>query len=484
LLESEYFNLLYPKITLGDVMDDNWTENEFFTLYTGDARTDKRAKKILEAFGKIPGAPISQVFKGWGEIKAAYRFFSSKRITPKKILDPHSAATVKRIKAHRVVLLPTDTTSGDYTGKHSIEGLGRLSANQNGDNLGIFVHPTLALTPERLCLGVVGAKIWTRPLIKSKLSRSQKKNRSIEEKEIYRWIESYELACEVAEQAPNTQIISMTDREGDFTDLFVVVNNKKEENKKCADIIVRSCQDRCLLEEGLDAENNIKLGQALRTSPKLGEIEFNLPATQGRKQRVVKQTIRARTITFRGTKKRKIRINAVMAIEENPPKGEKAVSWIFLTTLPIGTFEECIKIIEYYLCRWEIEIFNKILKSGCKVEEKQLQTADRLKALIALFLILAWRVQYLMMIGRTCPNISSATIFEECEWKSVCKITHKTEPIPAEAPPLNDFIRMIAMLGGYIGRSGDPPPGPKVIWKGLTRMADFSIAWEAFVYAA
>ena len=113
------------------------------------------------------------------------------------------------------------------------------------------------------------------------------------------------------------------------------------------------------------------------------------------------------------------------------------------------------------------------MKSGCKIEEKQLQTADRLKVLIALFLILTWRIQYLMMIGRSCPNISSATLFEECEWKSVYKIVHKSEPIPTEAPSLKDFIRMIALLGGYIGRNNDPPPGPKVMWKGLTRMADF-----------
>jgi hypothetical protein len=462
-------------------MDEDWIENEFSTLYIGDARIDKRGKEIFSAFGNAPGSPISQVFKSWAEMKACYRFFSNARVTPEKLLSPHSFATIKRIKTFPVVLLPTDTTSGDYTDKPSIEGLGRLSANQSGDNYGIYVHPTLAVTPERLCLGVVGAKIWTREIKKSKLSRTEKKNRPIEEKEIYRWIESYNLACEVAEQTPKTQIISITDREGDFTDLFAEVYKRKEENPKSADVIVRSCQDRCLEEKEPDSEKSIKLRQALHSSSELGEIEFTLPATQGRKQRVVKQTIKARTVTFKGTKNRKIKINAVMAIEENPPEGEKALCWIFLTTLPIGTFEEAVRIIEYYLCRWEIEIFNKILKSGCKIEEKQLQTADRLMILIALFLILAWRIQYLMMLGRTCPNISSATIFEECEWKSVFKILHKNEPIPSEAPLLKDFIRMIAMLGGYIGRNNDPPPGPKVMWKGMTRMSDFSMAWEAFV---
>ena len=462
-------------------MDENWVGQEFLTVYFGDARVDERGKKILAFFGNTPGESISKVFKVWSEIKACYRFFDNARVEPEKILSPHSVATIKRIKTFPIVLMPTDTTSGDYTGKSSIEGLGRLSSNQHGDNLGIFVHPTLAVTPERLCLGVVGAKIWTREIEKSKLSKQKKKNRPIEEKEIYRWIESYDLACDVAEQAPNTQIISITDREGDFTDLFEEVLKRKEGDQKSADVIVRSCQDRCLEEKDPETEKSIKLRRALHTSPKLGEIEFILPAIQGRKQRVVKQTIKAKTIIFRGTKNRKIKINAVMAIEENPPECEKGLFWIFLTTLPIGNFEEAVKVIDYYLCRWEIEIFNKILKSGCKIEEKQLQTGDRLKNFIALFLIVAWRIQYLMMLGRTCPSISSGDLFEECEWKSVFKIVNRNEPIPAEPPPLKDFIRMIAMLGGYIGRNNDPPPGPKVMWKGLTRMSDFAMAWEVFM---
>lgn len=460
---------------------EDWVEEEFSTVCFGDSRVDERGKKVLAGFGKGPGKPISEAFKSWSEIKACYRFFSNARVTPEKILLPHSKATIKRIKKYKVVLLPTDTTSGDYSGKSSIEGLGRLSANQYGDNLGIFVHPTLAITPERLCLGIVGAKIWTRELKRSQLSRNRKKKRPIEEKEIYRWIESYHLACEVAEQAPDTQIISMTDREGDFTDLFAEVLKSKEQNKKSADIIIRACQDRNLEERDPQTEEYIKLNQALRASRELGEIEFFFSGREGKEKRAVKQTIRARIITFRGTNNRKIKINAIMAIEENPPEGEKALIWIFLTTLPIDKFKEAVKVIEYYLCRWEIEIFNKILKSGCKIEEKQLQTGDRLKVLIALFLIIAWRVQYLMMIGRTCPNMSCADLFEACEWKSVFRIINKNEPMPAEPPLLKDLIRMIAILGGYIGRSNDPPPGPKVMWKGLSRMSDFAMAWEVFV---
>lgn len=463
-------------------MNADWVENEFSTIDLGDARVDERAKKILNGFEKNPGAPIAQAFKGWKEIKACYRFFDNARITPEKILVPHSVATIKRIKKYPLILMVSDSTSGDYTGKPSIEGLGRLAANQHGNNLGIFLHSTLAVTPERLCLGVVGAKIWTRPIEKNiTLSRKQKESRPIEEKETYRWIESYNLTCEVAEQVPKTQIVNITDREGDFIDLFAEVISRKKRGVPYAEIIVRSKHDRCLDSKNKLTGQQNKLREDLKNAPDLGTIEFFVPQTEYRSQRTAKQTIKSKKITIKSVKNQKIEINAVMVIEENPPEGEEALTWILLTTLPISNFKESLKVIEYYLCRWEIEIFHKVLKSGCKIEEKQLQTGNRLKALIALFCILAWRVQYLMMLGRSCPKMSSGDIFEECEWKSVYKISNRNEPIPSESPPLGEFIKMIAMLGGYIGRANDPPPGPKVMWKGLSRMKDFSTAWEVFV---
>lgn len=460
---------------------ENWAQTEFMNVNFGDARLKKRGLHILNLFGDIPGGAISTVFKSWSEIKACYRFLSNPRITPEQILSSHSKATLERIAAFPTVLLPCDTTSGDYTTKQATEGLGRLGSNQSGENYGIYIHPVLAITPERLNLGIVGAKIWTRDLEKNEQSRYEKKKRPIEEKEIFRWVESYDLACEVAKQSPNTQIINMTDREGDFTDLFSVVNARIDEGGKYAEIIVRSCQNRALIEKDPATNQCKKLHDELRRSPALGQVEFVIPKTQEREQRLVTQTIKSLTITFRGTQKRKIKINAVMAIEEKPPKGQEPLCWIFLTTLPVASFEEAVKIIEYYLCRWEIEVFNKILKSGCKIEEKQLKTAERLKILIALFLILAWRIQYLMMIGRVCPEMSCGDIFEECEWKGVYKILNKNLPIPKEPPTLKEFITMIAILGGYIDRSNDPPPGPKVMWKGLVRMNDFALAWEAFV---
>lgn len=169
-----------------------------------------------------------------------------------------------------------------------------------------------------------------------------------------------------------------------------------------------------------------------------------------------------------------------MAIEENPPEGEEALVWVFITNLPINSFGEVCKIINYYLCRWEIELFFKILKSGCKIEERQLETTDRMKNLIAIFMILARRVLFTMMLGRVCSDMSAGEVFEEAEWKSVYKIVHKKKALPRKPPKLGEFIIWIAILGGYVKHKEAEPPGVKTMWKGMARMIDFGIAWEAF----
>lgn len=172
-------------------------------------------------------------------------------------------------------------------------------------------------------------------------------------------------------------------------------------------------------------------------------------------------------------------MNVVMAIEENPPPGIEPLMWWFLTTLPIDTFEEATLVIQYYLARWEIEVFFKILKSGCKVEERGL-TGGALMPLIAVFLVIAWRIMYAMKLGRCCPEISAEVIFSSTEWKSVYKVLNKGFKLPDKPPSLSEFITMVARLGGYLNRKNDPPPGPTVMWKGFNKMQTLTEAWESF----
>ena len=118
------------------------------------------------------------------------------------------------------------------------------------------------------------------------------------------------------------------------------------------------------------------------------------------------------------------------------------------------------------------------MKSGCKIETSQLDTAEAFRSWLALNLIVAWRVMYLMMLGRECPELPADSMLEEDEWQSVYAVV-KGETPPEQAPPLGEMVQLIARLGGYLGRPSDGPPGPKVMWIGMQRMTDLALGWRA-----
>lgn len=464
---------------------EDWINNEFRGLNFGDKRVDRNGINIINSLSKHPGSTIPAAFNTASEVKACYEFFHSGKVTAEKILKPHIKATLERIKNESVILLPQDTSTLNYSSKPSIKDLGNIGGN---GKKGIFIHPLLAITPTRINLGIIDAKIWVREEKLTQLTDHELYALPLEEKEKFRWVESYRIGNQVAQECPNTQVIVITDREGDFAELFEEVCKSKKQGEKYADIIVRSCHDRSIESSKESEKFNEKLRTKLIQAKSLGEIEFTIPETQNRPRRTVKQIIKCSQVTFKkrytnkNAKNEKVTVNAVMAIEENPPEGTEPLIWIFLTTLPITNFEEVTSIIRYYLVRWEIEIFFKILKSGCKVEERRLTDVSSLAPLIALFLIITWRIMYAMKLGRECPEMPVETIFNASEWKSVYKVINKGMKLPEKPPLLGEFIIMIAKLGGYLNRKNDPPPGPKAIWTGINRMNDFAIAWETFGY--
>jgi hypothetical protein len=149
-----------------------------------------------------------------------------------------------------------------------------------------------------------------------------------------------------------------------------------------------------------------------------------------------------------------------------------------LTTLSIESEEDVQKIIKAYLARWDVETLFRTFKTGCKVEERSLRTSDRLYPMFALFLIIAWRINYLSRISRANPELPCTLIFSEMEWKAAYAAINKTVLTPPTTPTIQEMLIMIARLGGYLNRKNDPPPGAKVIWRGLEYLRAFMDAWE------
>ena len=406
-------------------------KDELIELDTGDKRLDKRSIKILETLGGKPQLSIPAACNGWDETKATYRFFDNDKTTGEGILEPHRACTIERMQSYPVVLCVEDTSEIDYTGKNDIEGLEPLNYEARQ---GLYLHPMLAITPERLCLGVLDGFNWTRK--KGSLGEKKDPNRLIGEKESSRWLRGYLATCDDQEDLPDTKLVYMTDREGDIYEIYQSIEKRKELNLATASWLIRGQHDRLLT-------NGSHLLEAVENTESLGEIEFDLPRGRGRKSRHVVQKVYQKHVELKGVyrkggKLQDIEVTVILAREENPPNGEKAIEWFLLTNDKIETFEEVAERISWYLCRWQIEIFFKILKSGCKIEKLQLEKKERLEVALAFYMIIAWQILYLTTLGRTCPDLPCDVVFETEEWQAVY-IVAKKQPPPEIPPNINEL---------------------------------------------
>lgn len=445
----------------------NWAQEEMQSISFVDQRLNIRSSIILEALGNKPSVSIPAASGGWAETKAAYNFFQHEDVTSKKILKAHRDAIFKRMEPYNTILFPSDTSEIDYPGSDKI-GIVR-----NENDYGFLLHPIIAITPERLCLGVVNAEIFYR----TELGKNKNhKKKPIDEKESYRWLISYRIINNIAEQFPEKTMISIMDREGDIYELLA----EAQEEKGKAEWIIRAAQDRRVeVDEGKFG----KLWDEIQKSVPLAEVSFILKSRNNVKERVVTQSIHAKRVKLSPTRKSGLKVtpielNVVLAQEVNPPDGEEPVEWLLLTSLSVEENEKmALEVVKYYLARWEIEIFFKVLKSGCKIEKLQLEHRENLEPCIAIYMIIAWRVMYLMMLGRECPDLDCSIVLHDYEWKSAYVAVKKERP-PETPPKLGEMVRIIAALGGFLNRKSDGFPGPKVMWIGIQRMKDIAYGWE------
>jgi len=170
----------------------------------------------------------------------------------------------------------------------------------------------------------------------------------------------------------------------------------------------------------------------------------------------------------------------ILATEEESPEGVEPISWLLLTNVLTNTFEESCERIQWYSCRWTIEIYHKVLKDGCRIEERQFEYAENIQRYLSLDMVVSWRVLYLTMLGRDMPELPCTAIFEAHEWQSLYCFIHKTHILPDNPPSLHQVVRWISKLGGFMGRKGDGEPGVTVLWRGLQRLYDISETWLLF----
>ena len=449
----------------------DWAEQEWGAARLGDARLVARLLTLGRDRYARPQANIPQTCGSRAKTKAAYRFFEHKDTTLQNILAPHSAATIKRIaQEKKVVLAIQDTTSLDYSTHPATENLGPIASCPTGV-IGLMLHATLAVSSGGTPLGLLAAQCWARdPATYGK--KVLRHSLPIEEKESSKWLTSFTAATAAAAACPDTTIVSVGDREADIYELFA----KAAHTPQAPFLLVRARHDRKL------AQEQGQLFEQMNNCPEAGVQELLIPRKGAHPARTARLSIRYRQVVLATPKRQKggepLTIWAVLADEIEPPSEVDPLRWLLLTTAPTETIEDARERLSWYAQRWTIEVFHRTLKSGCKIENRQLGNADRLEACLGIDLVVAWRIHYLTKLGRETPDVPCSVYFEEAEWKALVTFVTKN-PVPAAEPPtLREAIRMVAILGGFLARKSDGEPGTQTLWLGIQRLDDITAMWK------
>ena len=222
--------------------NQSWAQQEFANANLGDKRRTLRLTRLAEQRcshpRSHPQASFSQACGNNAETKAAYRFYENNSISNSAILSSHQQATQTRMSQESIILAIQDTTELDYTHHPATKGLGVM---HDKEHHGLMMHTTIAVTPQRVPLGIIHQR--SRPE-KDFGKKHKRKQRPINEKESQRWLTSLEVTSNLSKQIPQTTIVNVGDREADIYDLFMLFMLSETLSQH---MLIRACVDTCLL---------------------------------------------------------------------------------------------------------------------------------------------------------------------------------------------------------------------------------------------
>jgi Transposase DNA-binding/Transposase Tn5 dimerisation domain len=448
-----------------DLPDDpNWAVTEFSEAELGDIRRTTRLVELAHVLAQHPTATLPEACGDDAMLKAAYRFFANDAIEPQAVLLSHIEATYGRLATVPVVLAVQDTTEVDWTAHPATKGLGPLG---HPACQGLLVHSTLAFTPERVPLGLVAQQVWARdPDDVGK--RARRKQLPISQKESQKWLTSLEAVVSAHAECPQTCFVSMGDREADVYDLLAAPRPAGVE------LLIRASWDRCV------SAPQRYVWATVEAQPIVAQLRLQVPRRGAQPSREATLSVRFCPLTLSPPRHRQaeglpeVVLWAVQVREVEPPAEGQPIEWLLLTTVAVDSVEDARERVQWYACRWGIEVWHRILKSGCHIEARQLATDERLERCLTLYSVIAWRVFYAIMLARAVPEISCDVLLAIEEWQALyCAIHHCPIP-PASPPSLGEAVRWIAQLGGFVGRRRRDQPGAETLWRGLQHLTDLT----------
>jgi hypothetical protein len=335
----------------------------------------------------------------------------------------------------------------------------------------MWLHSSLAFTPEGAALGVVAVEWWVREP-KDFGKAAHRHQRPIEEKESYRWLKSYQATVQWAQENPGTRFVNISDREGDLYELFALGAQHPETG-----LLVRARHER------KDA-SGARLTELMAREQPAGAIEIEVPRQPGQPARRAKLAVKDISLRLPAPRpspsaEQPVRLWVVEA-QEMLAAGPRAkpLCWRLVTNVPVTDFNSAVEKIQWYGQRWSIEEFHRILKSGCGVEDRQLETVERLSKIIMVDVLVAWRVLALTRAARQAESLQAEQYFGPDELAVLKQLQRKKGKVLSPEVTVREVVRLVAQLGGFLARKGDGEPGSMTLWRGLEQLSQLTLGYQ------
>ena len=451
-----------------------WAEQTFGSVRLGDKRRTERAVKMAQAIAHDPAASLPAQMQEEAALQAAYRFLQTPDVTYEQLIHPHLEQTREAARKPEQVLLIQDTSRPWTTS--SIPRPRDSRPIGNGTHQGFLLQSVLAVLPgTREVLGLAHQEPFLRQPAPEGETKWQRQQR---ERESQVWERSVQA---IGEPPAGVQWIHIGDR---YSDMFPFLWLCRQLH---CDFVVRAAQDRCvdLLVEQADAAvparshhtrrpeqpaepKALHLFEVVRGWGAQGEQDVELEATKQSRARVAHVLISwgcLRLLPPRSQERADLRPLVVWVVrvwEPQPPQGVEALEWVLLSSVPTETVEQACERVDWYRARWIVEDYHQGLKTGCHVEQRQLQSYEGLRRLLGLLAPTAVRLLQLRAAARQSPEQSASQVLPLELVRVVAVLAH----VPAAELTTQQCWYTIARYGGYLGRKGDGPPGWKTLWKG------------------
>jgi hypothetical protein len=425
-----------------------------------DRRLAARWAAVLACLAAKPADSIPQASGDRHRAKAAYRFLASGRVTPEALLDSYARTTAEAVRGLPVVYVVHDSTTFNYSSLRRTAGLGPINDSPFGR--GLHLHTSLAVRPDGVVLGLLHQRYWARPAAKAAVPP---RRRPPEERESVKWVEGVRAAAAALAGLPageRPRLVHVMDREGDVTDVFRELAGGPD------GLVVRSQHDRRLAGEPGSA------AAALAAATRLGEYGVSVAARAGRAARPATLAVRAAAVTLDPTDGSAepggppLTFTLVEARGPGTPAdGSEPLHWRLWTTEPAAALAPARAVVGIYALRPRVEDFHLTLKSGCRVERLELETAERLQKALVIYSGIAARILGLRDRARQEPDAPGTEALGEDEWRALWAYARGAPPAPAQPPPtLAEVVAWLGRLGGHLGRKRDGPPGVRTLWRG------------------